>query len=75
MDRYGDKKMIKTHYLPVYEPNAVQRQIIGYSVWAYSGHVLLGEIHGTQQYVDTLYQARKLSRQMRDYFNPKEGIT
>ena len=62
---------VKTHYLPCKKWDGEKTIIDGYSVWAYSGHVLLGEIKNKQQYVDTLYQARKVCRQMRERFNPK----
>jgi len=61
--------MVKTHYLPIYKPDAHNPQIIGYSVWAWIGHPLCGEIIGTHTVVETKKQAQKLGRKMRLYFN------
>jgi hypothetical protein len=57
--------MIRTHYLPVYQPHPTNPIIIGYNVWAYIGHPLLGQILGTKEFVATKYQAQKVARRLR----------
>jgi hypothetical protein len=55
----------KAHICPVWKPDAHNPTIIGYHVWAWIGHPLLGEVHGSMRFVDTKYQAQKIAREYR----------
>ena len=57
--------MLQAHYVPVYQPHPNKPVIIGYNVWAYIGHPLLGQIEGSLQFVETKSQAQKLVRRIR----------
>lgn len=52
-------------YCPVYRPCATHTIIIGYNVWAYIGHKLLGEVRGSHVFVDTLRDAKRTAHDMR----------
>jgi len=61
--------MIQAHYLPVYQPHPTNPTIIGYNVWAYVGHPLLGQIKGSLQFVETKRQAQQLAHKLRKGLN------
>ncbi len=61
--------MVRTHYLPVYKPDAHNPQIIGYNVWGYVGHPLLGQIRGTEVFVKTKGQAQYAARKIKVFCN------
>jgi len=63
--------MISTHYLPVYQPHPTNPVLIGYNVWAYTFHPLLGQIPGTLQFFRVKRQALKYAKQLRDFYNGK----
>lgn len=48
-----------------WHPQYQHSTVIGYTVYAYIGHPLFGEIRGTRQYPTTERQAKQLARQMR----------
>ena len=60
---------VRTHYLPMIQPDTYEPKIIGYNVWAWIGHPLLGQIKGTKVFVKTKYQAQKTAQQMKQNFN------
>lgn len=64
--------MVQTHYLPMYKPHPTNPTIIGYNVWAYIGHPLLGQIKGSHQFVKTKYQAQKIARELRRGSQPSQ---
>ena len=57
--------MIQAHYLPVYQPHPTNPTIIGYNVWAYVGHPLLGQIKGSLQFVETKRPAQQVAHKLR----------
>ena len=61
--------MLQAHYLPVYQPHPTNPTIIGYNVWAYVGHPLLGQIKGSLQFVETKRQAQQLAHKLRKGLN------
>lgn len=63
------KDIVRTHYTPQWKPDAHNPVITGYCVWAYIGHPLLGQIPGSKTVVATRYQAQKVSRQLRGWYN------
>ena len=65
--------MIRTHYLPMYKPHPINPQIVGYKVWAWVAHPLLGQIKGTDVIVKTKREAQRVARKMRETFNQAEG--
>jgi len=56
---------LQAHYLPVYQPHPTNPILMGYNVWAYIGHPLLGQIEGSLQFVKTIKEARKIARGIR----------
>lgn len=67
--------MIKTHYCNVIRPDAYHPQIIGYNVWAWRGHVLLGQINGSHICVKKKAQAQKTAQKIREYFNEGKELS
>ena len=59
------QNVLQAHYLPVYQPHPTSPILIGYNVWAYIGHPLLGQIEGSLQFVKTIKEARKIARGIR----------
>ena len=56
---------VRTHYCAVIKPDAHNPTVIGYNVWAWIGHPLLGEIQGTHVFVKTKGQAQRMGRKIR----------
>ena len=59
------QNVLQAHYLPVYQPHPTNPILIGYNVWAYIGHPLLGQLTGSLQFVKTLKEARKVAQRIR----------
>ena len=55
---------MKVHWCEMIKPDAFHPQIIGYSVWFYCGHPLLGEVQGSHRIVKTKYERQKIVREM-----------
>lgn len=53
---------------PVYTPCATHTIIRGYNVWAWIGHVLLGEVLGTRSFHETKAAALKQVKRLRLLF-------
>ena len=60
---------VNVRWHTVYYPEGVT----GFTVYAWVGHPLLGEVVGTRQYVTTEYAAKKLVKQMRRQFSNGKG--
>ncbi len=60
---------VRVRCIPVYKPCATHTIIIGYNVWAWRGHVLLGKILGTQSFHKTKTAALKQAAYLRKFFN------
>ena len=53
------------HEMTRYNSEINKSEVIGYSVYAYMGHPLLGQIKGTLQQVKTKAKVQKIARQYR----------
>ena len=58
--------MLQAHYVPVYQPHPNKPVIIGYNVWAYIGHPLLGQNKGSLQFVETKRPAQQVARKIKE---------
>ena len=59
---------VNVRWSPVYTPCATHKVIKGYNVYAWIGHVLWGEVHGTRSYHETKAKALKQVKHLRQLF-------
>jgi hypothetical protein len=67
--------MVRTHYCEMHIPDAHKPILRGYNVWAWMGHVLLGQVAGSHVYVKTKAQAQKTARKLREYYNEGKAFS
>ena len=57
-----------------WHPQWEDGKIVRYSVYAWDGHPLLGEIRGTRQYASTEREIKKIARDMRETILRRQGV-